>query len=123
MYLYPNQTAVSSAVPIGSHTGPANKSMGTENPQEALQTFLAMMASINMANNSNMADVKHYISTGNALPIKHNPYRYSLAERKIIKDKIDKMLREGFIQPNTPLRLYIDPGKITSTSIVYHEFK
>lgn len=30
MYTYSNQMAESSAVSIGSYTGPANKSMGTE---------------------------------------------------------------------------------------------
>ncbi|KAF0501382.1 DNA/RNA polymerase [Gigaspora margarita] len=35
--------------------------------------------------------IKHHINTGNALPIKHNPYRYSPAEKRVIKTEIDRM--------------------------------
>ncbi|KAF0547346.1 hypothetical protein F8M41_000656 [Gigaspora margarita] len=62
MYLYSNQMAVSPAVPVGFYTGPANKFMDTESSQEVLQTFLAMMASINTANNSNMANGSNTVS-------------------------------------------------------------
>ncbi|CAG8464680.1 38780_t:CDS:1, partial [Gigaspora margarita] len=41
--------------------------------------------------------IKHNISMGNTLPIKHNSYRYSPAEKQIIKVEIHRMLEEGLI--------------------------
>ncbi|CAG8715952.1 8604_t:CDS:2, partial [Gigaspora rosea] len=38
--------------------------------------------------------IKHRIDTGNALPIKHNPYCHSPAEKEIIKIELTKMLKE-----------------------------
>ncbi|CAG8508108.1 2970_t:CDS:2 [Dentiscutata heterogama] len=38
--------------------------------------------------------VKHSINAGNALPIKHHPYRHSPAEKKIIRTEIDRMIKE-----------------------------
>lgn len=41
------------------------------------------------------------INTGNHPPISQPPYRKSHTERKIIKDHIDKLLKEGIIRPST----------------------
>ncbi|CAG8556112.1 1723_t:CDS:2, partial [Dentiscutata heterogama] len=43
--------------------------------------------------------VRHRINTGDALPIKKHPYWYSPAERRIIKDEIAVMMKEGIIYP------------------------
>ena len=45
--------------------------------------------------------VKHKIDTGNARPIKQPPRRLPFAKREIEKAEVEKMLKQGIIQPST----------------------
>ncbi|UYV82076.1 K02A2.6-like [Cordylochernes scorpioides] len=44
--------------------------------------------------------VKHCIVTGDHAPIKQRPYRVSPKERSIIQTEVDKMLKQGIIEPS-----------------------
>ncbi|GBN12921.1 Transposon Ty3-I Gag-Pol polyprotein [Araneus ventricosus] len=50
--------------------------------------------------NRRRINVKHKIETGDHSPISQRPYRISPAERRIIHDKVEKMLRKEIIQPS-----------------------
>src|ERR1043165_5449033 len=41
--------------------------------------------------------VKHSVNTGNHLPIKQQPYKTNTEKKKVIKNEIDKMLKDGII--------------------------
>ncbi|KZS01669.1 Histone-lysine N-methyltransferase NSD2-like protein, partial [Daphnia magna] len=43
-------------------------------------------------------EAMHFINTGDASPIRCNPYRVSAFERRIIADKVEEMLEEGIIK-------------------------
>ena len=51
----------------------------------------------------------HKIDTGAAKPIKQAPHRLPQAKREIIEIEIDRMLKQGIIEPSTsswPSRLF-----------------
>ncbi|GBM69153.1 hypothetical protein AVEN_229642-1 [Araneus ventricosus] len=50
--------------------------------------------------NRRRINVKHKIETGDHSPISQRPYRISPAERRIIHDEVEKMLRKEVIQPS-----------------------
>ncbi|KZS20305.1 Uncharacterized protein APZ42_013048, partial [Daphnia magna] len=43
-------------------------------------------------------EAMHFINTGDASPIRCNPYRVSAFERRIIADKVEEMLEDGIIK-------------------------
>ena len=45
--------------------------------------------------------IRHKINTGAAKPIKQAPRRLPQAKREIIETEIDKMLKQGIIEPST----------------------
>jgi hypothetical protein len=46
------------------------------------------------------SQVKHTIETGDARPIKKNPYRVPHALKSVVEDHIDDMLHKGIIEPS-----------------------
>lgn len=50
-------------------------------------------------NESNVSQIKHKINTGSHPPISQRPYRVSTAERRIIREEENNMLRRRSIQP------------------------
>jgi hypothetical protein len=46
------------------------------------------------------SQVKHTIETGDARPIKRNPYRVPQALKSVVEDHIDDMLDKGIIEPS-----------------------
>jgi len=47
------------------------------------------------------SQVEHSIETGDARPIKRNPYRIPYALKPVVDENIDEMLRKGVIEPST----------------------
>lgn len=76
--------------------------------------------------------VQHTINTGNAMPVKQNPRRIPLAQRKEVEDEIQRMLDNNIIhvsqspwsspivvvkKKDNSIRLYIDYRKVNSVTI------
>jgi len=45
--------------------------------------------------------VEHNIETGDARPIKENPYRIPYALKPVVEEHIDEMLGKGIIEPSS----------------------
>ena len=45
--------------------------------------------------------VKHHIHTGNSAPIKQRPWREPLGMKNVVKEELDKMTKQGVIEPSS----------------------
>ena len=84
-----------------------------------------------IANLTSTPLIKHYISTGNAKPIKQRAYRASHHHHKEIKKQVEEMLQNGIIKPSVSpwaspvvmvkkdktLQLYIDYWSLNKATI------
>ena len=70
-----------------------------------------------IANLTSTPLIKHYISTGNAKPIKQRAYRASHHHHKEIKKQVEEILQNGIIKPSVTLQLYIDYWSLNKATI------
>ena len=81
----------------------ANLSHMSETQRQKIQDLLDRNADIFAKNDCDLGEthlVKAKLETGDAAPIKQNPYRLPFSQRKLVENHIQDMLKAGVIEPS-----------------------